>query len=277
MMVSLKRKIYNLFHPKVGEIWCLHRVLPERSTFKSNRDLEITPAYLEQLIHEKQTQGFHFVDMDTFVAAAKGKSRDKRLVHVTFDDGFADVFTQAYPILKQHQIPFTLYVATDMPDGKADLWWYQLELMAQGNKDWFDKTWNQIYECQEPVAAAMHAVTSSIPDLGLCREQSITWDQLREMLAGRLCTVGSHGVTHSALTLISEGQARYELSESKRRLEEMLGVEVRHFSYPHSFFSEATNQLVWEAGYSTAVIGYGGMTRRKQENRLLYRNFIVQP
>lgn len=276
-MILLRRKTYNLFHPKIGEIWCLHRVLPERSAFKSNRDLEITPAYLEQLIHEKQAQGFRFVDMDTFVEVVKGKRHGKKLVQVTFDDGFADVYTQAYPILKQHQVPFTLYVTTDMPDGKADLWWLQLEQMAQGDKDWFEKTLSQIYERQEPVASAMHEVTSSIPDLGLCGEQSITWDQLREMVAEGLCTVGSHGVTHSALTLAPKEQVRLELSESKHRLEEMLGAEVRHFSYPHSFFSEATNQLVWESGYSTAVIGYGGMMRRKQGNRLFYRNFIVQP
>jgi peptidoglycan/xylan/chitin deacetylase (PgdA/CDA1 family) len=187
------------------------------------------------------------------------------------------VFSQAYPILKQHQIPFTFYVSTDMPDGKADLWWYQLEQLAQGDNDWFDKIWSQIYERKEPIAVAMHAITSSIPDFDLCRRLSITWDQLREMVFEGLCTVGSHGVTHSALTLMSEEQARYELSKSKLRFEEMLGVEVSHFSYPHSFYSEATNQLVWEAGYNTAVIGYGGMTRRKCGNSLFYRNYIVQP
>lgn len=276
-MISLKRKIYNLFHPKVGEIWCLHRVLPERSVFKSNRDLEMTPEYLEWLIHEKQHEGFRFVDMETFVAAAIGERREEKLVHVTFDDGFVDVFIHAYPILKRLQIPFTLYVTTDMPDGKADLWWYQLEQMAKDDVDWFEKTIQQIYTCQKPVAAAMHDVTASAVDMDLCQRLSLSWDQIRTMMAEGLCAVGSHGVSHAGLTQLSEEQAHYELSESKRRLEEMLGTEIRHFSYPHSFYSEATNQMVWKAGYDTAVIGYGGMTRRKKEIRFYYRNFVVQP
>ena len=273
----MKRKIYYLFHPKVGEIWCLHRVIPERSTFKSNRDLEITPGYLEQLIREEREQGFRFVDMDTFVEAANWKRREKKLIHITFDDGFADVFTQAYPILKQYQIPFTLYVTTDMPDGRADLWWLQLEQFANGDVEWFEKTLKQIYDRHEPVASAMHEITSSAVDAALGQQLSLTWEQIRAMVSEGLCAVGSHGVSHSALSLLSAEDVERELVASKQRLEEMLGIEVRHFSYPHSFFSDDTNRLVWEAGYSTAVIGYGGATRRKKGNNFFYRNYIIQP
>lgn len=275
--MNLRRKLYHLTHPVVGEIWCLHRVLPQRSDFKSNRDLEIAPDYLEQLIVEKQSQGFRFVDMEAFVAAANGEKREKNLIHITFDDGFEDVFTNAYPILKQHKIPFTLYVTTDMPDGKADLWWLQLEQLAQGDPEWFEKTMKQIYDRREPVATAMHVITSSSPDLALCQQWSLTWEQIRAMVSEGLCTVGSHGVSHSALSLLSAEDVERELLVSKRRLEEMLDIEVRHFSYPHSFFSETTHQLVWKAGYSTAVVGYGGATRREKGNKFFYRNYIVQP
>lgn len=275
--MSLKRKIYNFCHPKIGEIWCLHRVLSERSSFKSNRDLEITPEYLERLVKEKQHQGFRFVDLDGFVEAANGKRREKNLIHVTFDDGFADVFSQAYPVLKKYNVPFTLYVTTDMPDGKADLWWLQLEQLAQGDEEWFENTVKQIYGRHEHIATAMHDITSSVTDVDLCRRMSLSWDQIRTMVKEGLCTVGSHGVTHSAMSLLPEDQAKAELSESKRRLEEMLGVAVRHYSYPHSFFNENTNQWVWQTGYDTAVIGYGGATRRKKGNVFFNRNFIVQP
>lgn len=273
----IRRKIYNVFHPIIGEILCLHRVLPERSAFKSNRDLEITPDYLERLILEKQNEGALFVDLDTFVASANGKLREKHLVHVTFDDGFADVYTHAYPVLKQYGVPFTLYVSTDLPDGKADIWWLQLEQLAKGDEEWFEKTVEQIYDRHEPIAAAMHALTSSDVDLILCRQQSLSWEQIRTMVLEGLCTVGSHGVSHSAMSLLSEEQVKTELSESKRRLEEILGVEVRHFSYPHSFFNAMTNRWVWEAGYQTAVVGYGGNTRRENNKRFFYREFIVQP
>lgn len=275
--MSIFRKLYNFTHPLVGEIWCLHRVLPERSMFKSNRDLEITPAYLEKLIQDKRSQGFRFVDMDTIVAVANGKQKGRRLAHVTFDDGFADVFANAYPILKKHQIPFTLYVTTDMPDGKADLWWYQLETMVKGNAEWFEKVVGQVYARKEDVAATMHEMTSSACDPTLCQKLSLSWEQIREMVSEGLCTVGSHGVSHSALSLLSEEAIKHELVDSKQRLEAMLGVEVKHFSYPHSFYTETTPEMVRAAGYNTMVIGYGGSVHRKKGNDFFYRKFIVQP
>lgn len=272
----LRRKVYNFFHPKIGEIWCLHRVLPVRSAFKSNRDLEITPEYLEQLVVKKQRQGFRFVDMDAFVAAANGMVHEKKLIHVTFDDGFADVFTQAYPLLKQYSVPFTVYVTTDLPDGKADLWWLQLERLANGSEEWFENKVKQIYGRHENIAATMHAVTLSTVDEDLCRQLSLSWDQIRTMVSEGFCTVGSHGVTHSAFSLMPEEQVKQELINSKRRIEEMVGVNVRHFSYPHSYFNENTNQWVWQTGYDTAVIGYGGATRRKKGLAFFNRIFIVQ-
>ena len=273
----MKRKIYNLFHPRVGEIWCLHRVLTERSVFKSNRELEITPDYLEQLVQEKQRQGFRFVDMDAFVAAANGNNREKDLIHLTFDDGFADVFTKAYPILKDGRIPFTLYVTTDMPDGKADLWWLQLERLANGDAEWFEKTLSQIYDRHNNIAAAMHEITSSSADPALCQQLSLTWEQIRAMVSEGLCTVGSHGLSHSAISLLSAKDAEHELVASKQRLEEMLSVKVKYFSYPHSFFSDDTNQWARKAGYNSVVVGYGGATRRKKGSDFFYRNYIVQP
>lgn len=276
-MVAVLRKISNLFHPKVGEIWCLHRVCPERSAFLSNRELEITPDFLEQRICEKKGQGFRFVDMDTMAAVANGTQRGKKLINISFDDGYADVFTHAYPILKQYQVPFTLYVTTDMPDGKADLWWLQLEQLTHGDTQWFEQTVKQVYGRRCNIAATMHSMTSSTADFDLCKKYSLTWEQIRVMASEGLCTIGSHGVSHSAMKYLSAEQAYFELSASKQRLEEMLGIEVRHFSYPHSSFSDATHQLVRKAGYKTAVVGYGGATRRKKGNDFFYRNFIVQP
>lgn len=272
----IKRKIHNLFHPVVGEIWCLHRVMPERSNFAANRDLEITPEYLEQLISNRLSQGYRFVDIDAFIDASH-RIMSRRLISISFDDGFADIFTHAYPILKKYDIPFTIYLTTDMPDGKADLWWLQLEQMANGDNRWFDQAINDIYSSNKGFAAAMHAITSSTPDAALCQQQALSWEQLRTMLAEGLCTIGSHGVSHSALSLLTETQILYELHESKKRIEEMLGVDVRHFSYPHSFYNETTSHLVWQAGYHSAVIGYGGKTRFNTRNRFFYRSYIVQP
>ena len=277
-MKSFANKINRyLFHPVIGTIWCLHRVIPERSLYKSNRDLEITPNYLEHLITNKIEMGFHFVDIDTFVAASSKVLKKRKLINISFDDGFADVFLYAYPILKKYRIPFTLYVTTDMPDGNADLWWLQLEALANGDTEWFEQTMEQIYKSGKNIAASMHAITSSQIDTTLSKKMSITWEQLRTMVSDGLCTVGSHGVSHSAMSLLSKDNALAELNHSRDRLQEMLGVEIQHYSYPHSMFNDTTNHLVWQSGYQTAVVGYGGLTRFSKGNKFFYRDYIVQP
>lgn len=273
-----KRIVRYVLHPRVGSIWCLHRVVPERSAFKDNRDLEITPDFLESLICEKLSQGFRFVDLDTFAAAASsGIPRMRKLIHISFDDGFEDVFAHAYPIFKKYHIPFTLYVSTDFPDGNADLWWLQLEQMAQGDSKWFKRMMDQIYESGKNPAAAMHAITGSEKDHSFCDRLAISWEQLKIMVSEGLCTVGSHGVSHSAFPCLSREDAQMELRRSKNRLKEKLGVEIRHFSYPYSQFSNTTNHLVWQSGYETAVLGYGGATRFSRGKRFFYRDYIVQP
>lgn len=275
--MNIRHKLYNLTHPVVGEIWCLHRVVHERSPYPSNRELELTPEYLEQLIAERIALGYRFVDTDTFVDHATRCFSDRKLINITFDDGFADIYTHAYPILKRHGIPFTIYVTTDFPDGKADLWWLQLERLANGDKAWFEQTMSAIYASKKHIATAMHTLTDSAPDSTLCQRHALSWDDLRVMLSEGLCTIGSHGVSHSVLTLLPPDQALHELRASCQRLEDMLGTKVHHFSYPHSFYNNETNSLVDQAGYRTAVIGYGGRTRRSTHRMLFYRTPIVQP
>ena len=276
--MKIGRSIRHLFHPVVGEIWCMHRVLPERSGFKSNRELEITPEYLERAIVDYLADGYRFVSTDEFVAASADRRlcHAKRLVNVTFDDGYVDVFEYAYPILLKHQIPFTIYLTTDMPDGKADLWWVQLENMANGDVAWFEVMLRQIYESGENMPDVMHRLTQTQPDLDLNKNLALTWEQLAQMQVEGLCTIGSHTVTHPGLDRISEEQVAYELGASKRRIEEVLKMQVCHFSFPHSFYNDVVTQAVWEAGYRSAVIGYGGKTRWERGRRLFYRRNMVQ-
>ena len=60
MIRKLKNKLSHLFHPVQGEMWCLHRVVEQRSEYPSNRELELTPSYLEALILRSRREGFVF-------------------------------------------------------------------------------------------------------------------------------------------------------------------------------------------------------------------------
>jgi len=64
--------------------------------------------------------------------------------------------------------------------------------------------------------------------------------------------VGSHSLTHPQLDLLSIEDARHEIAESKRLLEEELGERVEGFCYPHGFFNASVREAVAGAGYSYA-------------------------
>ena len=94
----------------------LHRVRAEGSDDSSpNRGLAISPAFLERFVRAAQHNGYTFVSLDHFIEQLLVGSENKLLV-LTFDDGYLDNFTEAYPLLKRmgirlfHLKPKILYM-----------------------------------------------------------------------------------------------------------------------------------------------------------------------
>lgn len=82
---------------------------------------------------------------------------------------------------------------------------------------------------------------------------TLTWEQLKTMAADPLVTIASHSVTHPPdLRTLSDEALTMEVVESKRRLEEELGIPIRYFSYPAGHYDERVAQAVADAGYLAA-------------------------
>jgi peptidoglycan/xylan/chitin deacetylase (PgdA/CDA1 family) len=75
--------------------------------------------------------------------------------------------------------------------------------------------------------------------------------QVREWLAAGH-EIGSHSLTHPFLTRLGLPQAREEIFASKKTLEDLFGLPVRHFCYPYGDWNPVVRDLVIEAGYETA-------------------------
>ncbi|MGB3138774.1 MAG: polysaccharide deacetylase family protein [Nodosilinea sp.] len=82
---------------------------------------------------------------------------------------------------------------------------------------------------------------------------TLTWAQLKLMAADPLVTIAAHSVTHPAdLRALEDNDLAYEVAESRRRLEEELGISIRYFSYPTGYYDERVAQAVADAGYLAA-------------------------
>ena len=96
------------------------------------------------------------------------------------------------------------------------------------------------------------------------RAQLMEWTQ-----AGQ--EIGSHGLSHRALTSLTPEEARREIADSKKILEDLSGRPVRHFCYPYGAWNEAVRDMVQEAGYETATSTIAGINNAKTDGHVLRR------
>lgn len=237
MIARIKRKLYKAFHPVMGEIWMLHRVVEQRSEKPEQRELEVTPEWLEQKILEYRKKGYTFIpinDLSSLIAHHSSLST-KRFICVTFDDGYRDNYTHAYPLLKRLNVPFTVYVTTGFIDNRLPMWWYP----------------NQ--------------------HLGMSAEE------LRQLDVDPLCTIGAHTVSHPKLDTLSYKEQYKEIADSKQELEQLLGHPIQHFSFPHGAHNEDTLAICRELEFQTVVQSWGGPIRKGAHYDSLPRIGIKQP
>ena len=103
--------------------------------------------------------------------------------------------------------------------------------------------------------ATIFMITANIDRPGWLSEEDL------KILDDAGVTIGSHTVHHAFLPELSSEEVRRELTESKKRLEDVLGHEVRLFSYPAGGVTPAIKQAVKDAGYVGAVTTNYGKTR----------------
>jgi peptidoglycan/xylan/chitin deacetylase (PgdA/CDA1 family) len=212
---------------------------------------------------------------------------DRRFVSFTFDDGYRDNLEYAYPLFKRRSLPLTLYVPTDYPEGKGELWWValekvvarasELELCRNGTL-WrlpaasaAEKTraFNEIYwYLRELDEAAQRRVVRALAerhDVDMaadCSRLIMTWDEIGTMAADPLVTIGAHTKGHFAIAKLSEAAALEEMTGSADRIERELGVRPVHFAFPYGGEEAAGPRdfaLARQAGFKTAVTTRKGM------------------
>ena len=90
-------------------------------------------------------------------------------------------------------------------------------------------------------------------DLGVdtTLERLMDRSQVQEWLALGF-EIGAHTLTHSQLSAIPIAEAKNEIAGSKKKLEDLFGVAVKHFAYPYGDYNEAVVEVVREAGFETA-------------------------
>jgi peptidoglycan/xylan/chitin deacetylase (PgdA/CDA1 family) len=283
LFFSGAHRVMRRFTGGVGAILMLHHVRPERAdAFQPNRGLEITPGFLTTIVQRLRRLGVDFVSLDEVHRRLTEQDFGRRFVAMTLDDGYRDNKEWAYPILKQHDVPFAIYVPSGFPDRVSQLWWVALEQIIARNDtvalamDGQDcrvscrsvrekyQAYSHLYWWlrSQPSDAAMFAIMRELSaryrvDLAeICETLCISWEDLAALAADPLVTIGSHTVNHALLAKAPAAVVRSELKMGRAVIEAALGRPLRHLAYPYGDSTAVGPReyaIAAELGFLTAV------------------------
>jgi len=290
---SLKRKVLDLAYEtgliRLGRgLWAksltvvnYHRIDdPYRADFDSFKpNVSATPQGFERQA-EYLAKWFNVISLRDIIEWLGGhKDLPPYAALITFDDGYLDNYTTAFPTLRKYNFPALIFLTTghigtdapfywDMaaycfshtendhltfPDGHVESWSNQQQL-EQVSRNWIEvlktlpQAEKQIYVENLPVLLGV-----SIP-IGFFQQLMMNWDQIREMQKGGI-EFGAHTVHHPILTRISPEQVRQEVAGSKSRIEAELERPVLGFAYPNgqaSDWNEESEKITAESGIRAA-------------------------
>ena len=267
----------------VGAILTLHHVRPPRpGRFQPNRLLEVTPTFLSRVVAYLRRSDLDLVSLDEMHRRLSEGDFRRRFVCLTFDDGYRDTLAHAFPILKQAGVPFAIYVATSFPDRLGELWWLALEAVIARNDRVVLEIGGQCrsFDCgtveekralydelywwlrSRPTEAELRAIVRNLAacynvDIAaFCRDLCMGWEELAQLAADPLVTIGAHTVSHPMLAKLSAEAARSEMDLSRSVIEAALLVRPQHLAYPVGDPSTAGRRefkIAAGLGFKTAV------------------------
>jgi peptidoglycan/xylan/chitin deacetylase (PgdA/CDA1 family) len=181
--------------------------------------LSVRPADFEWQMRWLAEHGYRSLTLAEY--ARQRPRRGEKIVLITFDDGYADNATQAFPILQRYQLRATLFLIADLVDQDHVFWWDQPKVRHASERGLF---------------------------------APLRWSQVQR-LAEAGFEFGSHTCTHPpALTQLEPEACWREIAESRLKLEQRLGTRVVSFCYPRGDLNPAVVRMVEQAGYACAVV-----------------------
>jgi peptidoglycan/xylan/chitin deacetylase (PgdA/CDA1 family) len=299
--VGIKSTVQRIFHGAGGldfirwQNRSRNRILTYHNFQSSGEE-----AFEQQCEHIRHA--YNPVTLEQVTAFVRdGKTLPPNSVALTVDDGYRDFYLHAYPVLRRHQIPATVFLMTNFLDRIEWPWWDQLRYaffkttldsvpLAIAKPDQvplhdsasreraFEKTAESLKLV--PNTARLDFIAKlpetfkiempAHPPTGL---EPMTWDEVREMAANGI-SFGAHTKSHPILGMISDDQLREEIEGSKQRLQDELGRAPVHFCYPNGRATDIGDRVrgaVEQAQFSAAVSTESGWNEPGSDPYMLKR------
>jgi peptidoglycan/xylan/chitin deacetylase (PgdA/CDA1 family) len=289
-----------------GVILMLHRVIADdrAAALPHRNELCLGSAAFERLLRWLRRH-FDCVPLmellDPNAAPPSGRLR----VALTFDDGWRDNATHAFPLLQRYQMPASIFLSTDFVGSQRAFWWESIgetlwgtygptarntlcaqlreagaeapaALFAQPDQYRRSLLLAQYLQClkQQP-AGLLQALADQCPDS--LEPQALDWQQVRQLEDSGLIRFGPHGASHAILTGLDHAQLERELQDSSRLLRQRCRRPLPVYCYPNGDHDEQVRrQLARHHEYRHALSTRPGLFRGRGDNLALPRIGVSQ-
>lgn len=170
--------------------------------------------------------------------------------HITVDDADKTFYDIIFPVLKKHNVPASLFASPKICSEQINFWFQEIEgydeavlrnitsKMLRLPADALLKfsiasvlkalPIDQIHE-----AIKLYQETTGTPPKPF---QNMTVDNLKEVDASGLVSIGGHTMNHPILHNENDERSRYEIEASINGLSQLLGHEIKYFAYPNGIY-----------------------------------------
>jgi peptidoglycan/xylan/chitin deacetylase (PgdA/CDA1 family) len=233
---------------------------------------------------------------DVLAARAGHEPLPARAVLVTFDDAYRDFADRAWPLLQEHGVPATLFVATAYPGWQGHgFWWDRLHrgLARTARRNPLPTPTGALALATEAdrerahraLAAMLHAaphdeaMSTLERVLGLIGDAEpvcpvLGWDELRRLAAAGVA-LAPHTRTHARLDRVPSVRAREEIAGSRADLEREIGGCPPAFAFPAGGWDQQSTAILDDEGFALAFTTRRGPNDLRQPDWLRLRRSNV--
>jgi len=276
-------------------ILCYHRVGSGGVPFYSNLDPGVFEAQIRYL-----RRAYRIVSLDDLCRELDAGGPPGQAVAITFDDGYRDLYTTAFPILRRYGVPATVYLTASTIETGEIAWYdriFAIAMFSQASALELDGNSPRRFTLSSQ-ESRLHAATEIVNALrgyqngdriAACaaleknadlpgsawelKNRMLTWTQIREMQESGI-SFGAHTMSHPVVSQLAYSERQRELGDSKWLLENRLQRPVEHFAFPFGSPSDIDSEscvLMPGYGYRSAASTVWGVNTPSTPRYLLRR------
>ncbi len=266
---------------------------PEATPTLDPRLISATPDVFRQHMRFLQSK-YNVISLPQLLAAVEdSRILPDRSVLITFDDAYCDFKEKAWPIMKEYDLPATVFVPTAFPGDESRMFWWdrlfsalvsgpasELDIPGFGTVGLTSRTERLHHFSRlrghvktlghEAACRFVEEVCQQAGTEGEERKTVLDWDELRS-LAKEGVTLGPHTRTHPIMTQLNRQQVEDEVVGSFNDLRKEMGETLPIFCYPNGSHDDEIVEILRRQGFKLAFTVNDGHNDLMKEDLLKLR------